>query len=187
MKKPQFEQVVVCKFLTFEHGLRSATHMVKHLPTGIETIDGNIVNLARKDNIWQGVEKYFSSPGDENVECVNYVQFTGYSQQEVDDKVAAFTKDMESRVGKPGELNSFLVAENKDDLAALWSMRKKGVGLLGNKPGERRPQAFVEDTAVAPDVLADFIMEFCAILDSHGLDYGMFGHIDAGCLRKTNP
>ena len=90
---------------------------------------------------------------------------------------------MESRVGKPGELNSFLVAENKDDLAALWSMRKKGVGLLGNKPGERRPQAFVEDTAVAPDVLADFIMEFCAILDSHGLDYGMFGHIDAGCLH----
>ncbi len=43
--------------------------------------------------------------------------------------------------------------------------------------------AFTEDTAVPPESLADFIMEFRALLDGHGLDYGMFGHVDAGVLH----
>lgn len=183
LKKPKFEKVVVCKFKSFEQGLRSARYLVKHLPTGVETIDGNIVALARNNNIWGSVSKFFAAPGDEDVECVNYVQFTEYSEQAVDEKVGGLLRDLESRVGRPGELNSFEVVSSPEDLDAVWSMRKKGVGLLGSKPGEKRPQAFVEDTAVDPEVLADFIMEFRAILDGYGLEYGMFGHIDAGCLH----
>ena len=57
-------------------------------------------------------------------------------------------------------------------------MRKKAVGLLGNVEGEIRPVPFVEDTAVPPENLADFIMEFRALLDAHNLTYGMFGHVD---------
>lgn len=41
----------------------------------------------------------------------------------------------------------------------------------------------MEDTAVPPEHLADFILEFRAILDSHQLHYGMFGHVDAGVLH----
>jgi len=62
-------------------------------------------------------------------------------------------------------------------------MRKKAVGLLGNVQGEIRPQPFVEDTAVPPEHLADYISEFRALLDSHNLTYGMFGHVDAGVLH----
>jgi len=65
----------------------------------------------------------------------------------------------------------------------IWAMRKRAVGLLGNAKGEARPVAFVEDTAVPPENLADFIMEFRAILDRHQLKYGMFGHVDAGVLH----
>jgi Fe-S oxidoreductase len=62
-------------------------------------------------------------------------------------------------------------------------MRKRAVGLLGNVKGEARPQPFVEDTAVPPENLADFIQEFRALLDSYDLQYGMFGHVDAGVLH----
>ena len=62
-------------------------------------------------------------------------------------------------------------------------MRKKSVGLLGNMQGERRPMPFVEDTVVPPENLADYIAEFRAALDRRGLVYGMFGHVDAGCLH----
>ncbi|MFC7609198.1 FAD-linked oxidase C-terminal domain-containing protein [Teichococcus aestuarii] len=65
----------------------------------------------------------------------------------------------------------------------IQAMRKRGVGLLGNMQGERRPIAFVEDTAVPPENLADFIGEFRAALDRRGLEYGMFGHVDAGVLH----
>ncbi len=62
-------------------------------------------------------------------------------------------------------------------------MRKKAVGLLGAAKGDARPIPFVEDTAVPPEVLADYIAEFRALLDAKGLRYGMFGHVDAGVLH----
>ena len=65
----------------------------------------------------------------------------------------------------------------------IWDMRKKAVGLLGNMKGDKRPIAFVEDTAVPPENLADYIAEFRAALDRRGLVYGMFGHVDAGVLH----
>src|SRR5690625_7207431 len=68
-------------------------------------------------------------------------------------------------------------SENK-----ICGMRKKAVGLLGNVQGEARPIPFVEDTAVQPEHLADFIVEFRQILDQRNLNFGLFGHVDAGDL-----
>jgi Fe-S oxidoreductase len=65
----------------------------------------------------------------------------------------------------------------------LWNLRKKSVGLLGNAPGLRKPVPFVEDTVVPPEHLQAYVREFRALLDSEGLRYGMFGHVDVGCLH----
>ena len=57
------------------------------------------------------------------------------------------------------------------------------MGLLVKTKGSKKPIDFIEDTAVPPKNLSDFIMEFRALLDGHGLNYGMFGHVDAGVLH----
>ena len=54
---------------------------------------------------------------------------------------------------------------------------------MGNAKGSAKPIPFVEDTCVPPEHLADYIAEFRALLDSHNLQYGMFGHVDAGVLH----
>lgn len=61
---------------------------------------------------------------------------------------------------------------------------EKAVGLLGNAKGAAKPIPFAEDTCVPPEHLADYIAEFRALLDGHGLSYGMFGHVDAGCCTS---
>jgi Fe-S oxidoreductase len=66
---------------------------------------------------------------------------------------------------------------------SLWELRKKGVGLLGSMKGDRKPIPFIEDTAVAPEHLADYIKDLTKLLDSYGVKYGMFGHVDVGCLH----
>ena len=75
------------------------------------------------------------------------------------------------------------LATGDDAVKRVYAMRKRAVGLLGNVQGEARPQPFVEDTAVPPENLAAYIAEFRALLDGHGLQYGMFGHVDAGVLH----
>ena len=49
--------------------------------------------------------------------------------------------------------------------------------------GARRPLAFVEDTAVAPERLNDYVAAFKEILDRHGLNAGWYGHCSVGCLH----
>ena len=49
--------------------------------------------------------------------------------------------------------------------------------------GAKRPAAFVEDTAVAPERLGDYVKPFRAILDRHGLTAGFYGHCSVGCLH----
>ena len=46
-----------------------------------------------------------------------------------------------------------------------------------------RPQAFVEDTAVAPDRLDEHLARFQEILDRHGLRAGLYGHASVGCIH----
>ena len=49
--------------------------------------------------------------------------------------------------------------------------------------GKRRPIPFVEDTIVPPENLAAYIKGFRKILEKYKVVYGMFGHVDAGCLH----
>jgi Fe-S oxidoreductase len=111
------------------------------------------------------------------------VEFTADSPDELARGVRALTDHLEAVQGEPGQNQGFRVTCEAGQIARLWDMRKRAVGLLGNTEGDKRPIPFVEDTAVPPENLADFIMEFRAVLDRHGLDYGMFGHVDAGVLH----
>ena len=77
-----------------------------------------------------------------------------------------------------------LRAETAAEQEALTKVRKAGLGLLmAASTGARRPLAFVEDTAVAPERLNDYVGAFKAILDRHGLEAGWYGHASVGCLH----
>jgi FAD/FMN-containing dehydrogenase/Fe-S oxidoreductase len=180
---PKVKQLILAKYHSFQNGLKSAEFLVEFNPVAIETVDGKIMKLARTDAVWSKVSRYFSEPDDQFVECVNLIEFCGNTLEEVSSQVDRLSKALAERIGKPGEATSFVVATNLEDMGNLWGLRKKGVGLLGNVKGSRRPIGFIEDAVVAPKDLASYIGELTAILDSYGLEYGMFGHVDAGCMH----
>ena len=77
-----------------------------------------------------------------------------------------------------------IVAETAAEQDALTNVRKAGLGLLmAASEGARRPLAFVEDTAVAPERLGDYVAAFREVLDRHGLTAGWYGHCSVGCLH----
>jgi FAD/FMN-containing dehydrogenase/Fe-S oxidoreductase len=77
-----------------------------------------------------------------------------------------------------------LRAESASEQEALTNVRKAGLGLLmAASTGARRPLAFVEDTAVAPERLGNYVARFREILDRHGLTAGWYGHCSVGCLH----
>ena len=57
------------------------------------------------------------------------------------------------------------------------------LGLSMAEKGDAKAISFVEDTAVAPERLRDYIAEFLAIIARHGTTAGVYAHASVGCLH----
>ena len=180
---PTVRRLIVIKYLSFDDSLRAANLLVQADPAAIETVDDKILILARQDVVWDRVGKFFSEPGDDRVKSINLIEFVGNDTDAVNADTQALCNTLDGLLGQAQEAVGYQVATSDADIASLWELRAKGVGLLGNTEGHRRPIPFVEDTVVPPEHLAAYIQEFRQLLDAHGLEYGMFGHVDVGCLH----
>ena len=176
-----FKALVNVKYNSFESALRHAPSMVAANATSVETVDSNVLNLAKQDIIWHSVESLITEVEGKIVLGLNMVEYNSNDQADIEQKIATLSArlDAAESLGVIG----YQITYDKADIQKIYGMRKKSVGLLGKTKGTKKPIAFVEDTAVPPENLADFIMEFRALLDGHGLNYGMFGHVDAGVLH----
>lgn len=180
---PRHAALVNVKYADFQDTLRDAQELMKAGPTSIEAVDSKVLNLAMKDIVWDTVSDYFPAEEGKPIRGVNLVEYTADDPDELKDQVKRLTDQLDAVNGQPGKSIGYTVAYGEDSVTRIWGMRKKAVGLLGNVKGEQRPIPFVEDTAVPVENLADYIMEFRALLDGYQLEYGMFGHVDAGVLH----
>ena len=139
------------------------------------------LQLAKGDIVWPRIAAFFPDDADGPANGINIAEILADTPQELAEKLSAVTTALEntSFIGRKG----FTTTHGKAEIEAVWTMRKRAVGLLGNVEGPVRPVPFVEDTAVPPENLAAYIREFRALLDGEGLTYGMFGHVDAGVLH----
>lgn len=178
---PKYSVLVNVRYSSFMDALRDANALLAHKPLSIETVDSRVLMLAMKDIVWHSVAEYFPTDAERPTLGINLVEFSGEDLTEVNARVASFVEHLQADTTI--ERLGHTLAEGAEAVTRVYTMRKRSVGLLGNVEGEIRPQPFVEDTAVPPEKLADYITEFRALLDSYGLTYGMFGHVDAGVLH----
>ncbi|NEU94721.1 D-2-hydroxyglutarate dehydrogenase YdiJ [Bradyrhizobium uaiense] len=179
---PKHSALVNVRYDSFDAALRDAQELIRFGAASIETVDSKVLGLAQGDVIWESVRQYFPEDDGQRATGVNLVEFVGDIEAEVETSVRKVTGALTSARPSHGR-RGFTVARGEADVGAIWDMRKKSVGLLGNMQGDKRPIPFVEDTAVPPEHLADYIAEFRAALDARNLTYGMFGHVDAGVLH----
>src|SRR6202042_2608665 len=67
--------------------------------------------------------------------------------------------------------------------ARIWKLRTLALGLSMVEKGDAKALSFVEDTAVAPERLRDYIGEFLGIIAGHGTKAGVYAHASVGCLH----
>lgn len=181
---PKVRRLVNIKYDSFDSALRNAPFMVEARALSVETVDSKVLNLAREDIVWHSVKELITDVPDKTLLGLNIVEFAGDDEALIDAQVASLCQRLDELMAH-GE-GGVIGWQRCDELAAIeriYAMRKKAVGLLGNAKGAAKPIPFAEDTCVPPEHLADYIVEFRALLDGHGLSYGMFGHVDAGVLH----
>lgn len=142
-------------------------------PAAVEGIDEAIVDTMR---LRRGPDSVMALP---QGRAFLYVDLDGESaevvQQEADRLLAALAANGRMRDGR--------VVPDAGDRASLWRVREDGAGLSSRPASGGESQAGWEDSAVAPEKLADYLADFRALLDAHDLTGIMYGHFGAGCMH----
>lgn len=178
---PKHSALVNIRYADFNAALEDARRLTALRVASVETIDEKVLGLAKSDIVWHGIARFFPDDADHSTNGINIAEVLADDVVELELKLEEMTAALADTPGNRSKGHS--IARDPAEIEAIWNMRKRAVGLLGNVEGPVRPVAFVEDTAVPPANLAAYIKEFRALLDKAGVSYGMFGHVDAGVLH----
>ncbi|MDG6255740.1 D-2-hydroxyglutarate dehydrogenase YdiJ [Glaesserella parasuis] len=181
---PEYRTLINIKYNSFDAALRSAPFMLQAQALSVETVDSKVLNLAKQDIVWHSVSDLLSEDEHNPILGINIVEYASNDKAQNEARIAKLCQALDEKIqnGTSGIIG-YQLCNDLASIEKIYAMRKKAVGLLGNTKGWAKPIAFVEDTCVPPEHLADYIVECRQLLDDHGLDYGMFGHVDAGVLH----
>jgi FAD/FMN-containing dehydrogenase/Fe-S oxidoreductase len=188
---PAYKSLFILKHASFEEALRAAQLINATSPAAVEVIDETIMRLAHGDVLFNTIKGVLLSSNEKIPASINLVEYHFQTPDALNENRERISTLFRNHV----EMNTygFSVIDKPEDMAQVWLLRKKGVEYLGKLPEVRKPVSGIEDTVVDPMVLSQYIPALKAILDKYGLTYGMFGHIDAGCIHVrpaldlTNP
>nr|WP_242224457.1 FAD-binding and (Fe-S)-binding domain-containing protein [Shinella zoogloeoides] len=172
------KRLIVVGFDSFRQALAAATPLMQDEPTAIEVMDERVQQLAQEAGILQRLPEGLRPKGGARVAYV-FVEFNGSDAALLEARLAA----CRVRLGTLDGAGAVHVAADKAEIRALWAIRSAGVGLLGKVDGRARPVAFVEDCVVPPENLPAFVDDFLSLIAAHGLGFGIYGHVDVGCLH----
>ncbi len=147
---------------------------MRHHPKASELVDKYIMDFT-KDHREYSKNRFFIT-GDP--EALLIVEFWGDHEEEVIAKAGALVADL-----KAENLGYAWPLLFGDDANKAWDIRKAGLGLIRNLPGDTQPVNLIEDCAVDVDDLPEYITELDQLLKSKGLHASYYAHAGAGELH----
>ena len=169
---PPKETGLLCiHFNSIDESLRANLIALKYKPSASELIDHYILECT-KDNIEQRKNRFFvqGDPG-----AILVIEFVKNTREEITEICKSVEADM--RAANLGYHFPLLFG---DDTKKIWTLRKAGLGLLGNLPGEAKAVPVIEDTAVDVNDLPAYIREFNEILTRYNLHAVHYAHAGSG-------
>ena len=168
---PAASGLVCIHFKNVDEALRANLIALEYNPRASELIDHYILDCTKK-NISQQKNRFFvqGEPG-----AILVVELSGESEEEVIGKCQKMEAEM--RAAGYGYHFPLLFGEDSNK---VWELRKAGLGLLSNIPGDAKPVALIEDAAVDVHDLPEYIKRLNANLKRHNLDCVHYAHAGSG-------
>ncbi|MBI1994569.1 MAG: FAD-binding oxidoreductase, partial [Deltaproteobacteria bacterium] len=173
--KPKWTALDVIHFEDDIEALEASHAILETAPYALESTDKMVLDLAR-GNIVQSKRLGFVQGSPSSLLMVEYA---GDTEAAVREQVDKLEKLRQARKIGYAATQAF----KPEEVRAIWGVRKAGLGLLLGIKGDKKPIAFVEDTAVEPAKLPEFIKRFKEILGRHDARAGYYGHCSVGCMH----
>jgi len=173
---PKAKAVMVISFAGLLESLSAAPVILEHKPSAVEVMDKHILDNTRQNAALDAIRNAFIAGDPEATLCV---EFYADRKEDLPPRLEALERDLRSRgLGYHYHSETDLPRQ-----ARIWSLRESALGLSMAMKEDAKSISFVEDTAVAPERLSEYIGRFLAIIHTHGTTAGIYAHASVGCLH----
>ena len=173
--RPAERGLAILGFAGVREALSSLGAILATGPAAVELVDDVVIDVALRNTEYRQYVELMPKPAECALGAVLYVEY-------FTDSLAALPARFDAlRAAVPG--GSISTYTGAAERLKAWKLRKAGEPLLHGVPGARKPFTFVEDTAVDPARLPDFVEEFRAIVARHGTTAAYYAHASVGCLH----
>jgi FAD/FMN-containing dehydrogenase/Fe-S oxidoreductase len=167
--------LIVVHYRDMFEALESTTEIMTTEPTAIELMDKYILDLTRASMEYARQMTFVQGdPG-----ALLFIEYYGKTPEELLAKLDRLERHLtRQRIG-----TAFTRAVTPEEQQKIWKIRKAGMALLLGMRGDKKPVAGIEDTAVAPERVAEYIKRLDAVVHAQGAEAAYYGHASVGCLH----
>ncbi|MBP38271.1 MAG: FAD-linked oxidase C-terminal domain-containing protein [Dehalococcoidia bacterium] len=175
VNSPKYKVFGVVHFNSLVESMEATVAILEESPSAVEHTGSIIINQARNSlGFSRSLDFLQGDPTD-----VLFVEFSGDDEAEVRSKLDNLIAKLERLKLGYATTKLYTPAEQ----VQIGAFRQANQGLLMSVPGAAKPLPFVEDTAVSPEKLPEYVKRFDEIVESHGTRAGYYGHASVGCLH----
>jgi len=190
--RPAAKSVVMLTYDDVLAAMRDVAPILEHDPSAVEVMDDVFLDLARDTAEFSDLVATLPAGTDSTL----LVEFYADSPAEGKRKVANLLSDRlpdydsEGEQGEdrpetevPVQAVDGLEAYDSDRQAKFWKMRKSGLPILLSRTGDEKHWPFVEDTAVPPENLPEYVSDLQELFESHDTFASYYAHAGPGVLH----
>lgn len=168
---PAHRGVVLLLFGKMEAAIRAVQAISLQQPSACDLLDRRLLSLARE------ADARFRELIPPQAEAALIVEQTGFTEPQIRNRIQMVVK---CSTALPDAAVVAHEAYTHDEVDFLWSLPEKVVPLLARLQGSIRPLPFVEDVAVPPEVLHDFLVRAQNVFQKHRVTASLYAHAAAG-------
>jgi len=173
---PKVKAMMVIGFRGLLEALSASPVILRHGPSAIEVMDKAILDNTRQNIALDRIRNAFIEGDPGATLCV---EFYADEKSELPPRLSEIEADLRAS----GLGYFYRVETDPAAQARIWSLREAALGLSMAMKDDAKSIPFVEDTAVDPARLSEFIGRFLKIVEAHGTTAGIYAHASVGCLH----
>ncbi|HMJ67395.1 MAG TPA: FAD-linked oxidase C-terminal domain-containing protein [Cyclobacteriaceae bacterium] len=172
---PKFKSVVVVHFADLLEAIRAVEPMLPFRPSAVEILDRTVLQLSAENLTTKHLCHFIEG----DPAAILIVEFYGDTY--------------ESIIQRPGEMISVLKSKrlgysyplfpSGKEYEDVWTLRKKGFGLMLGIKGDKKALSFIEDSAIPTAVLPEYIDQVLKICAKYNTEVAMYAHASVGVIH----
>jgi FAD/FMN-containing dehydrogenase/Fe-S oxidoreductase len=172
--EPPHRKLICIHCESIDESLQANLVVLRHRPSAVELMDHYVFEATRR-NIGQKENRFFIEG---EPKAILVAELVRESEETLQFAVRGLIDDLKAH----GLGYSYPVVSGAD-IKKVWDLRKAGLGLLSNLPGDVKPVPVIEDTAVDVHDLPAYINDIGKLLQQHGLYSVHYAHAGSGELH----